>query len=309
MSMKCFAGASAIALAMGLWACAEETPDLGPMQPAAPTNDMQMMMQPVSAAPATDPMPTNMTDPANMVGNSEPPSSGPAPTTGMETEGPMPMGMETAGMDPMPMGMETEGMDPMSMGMETAGMGAEGMDPMEMGMETDPAAMGSLGGPLMYTGEFTAMEGAIIVDKYKCPRPLIGGTGENTSPPLEWSGGPADTQSFGLVLYDSGYSMLHWVVWDIPATATSLPEGIQPGYELAEPAGAHQAQAGSMVDKHAYYGPCSTGGVAASAKYEFRLYALNVASLELTEGSSASEAQAAIEAAALESVVWTGNTE
>ena len=96
---------------------------------------------------------------------------------------------------------------------------------------------------------------------------------------------------------------MHWVLWDIPATVHELPEGLTAGYELANPMGAHQV-ADMGTEKHAYYGPCSSG--AGAATYEYRLYALKEAKLMLTESSSGADAQKAVEAAKLDSVVWAG---
>ncbi len=75
----------------------------------------------------------------------------------------------------------------------------------------------------------TAFEdGGVIPDKYT----------QKASPtapsfPLSWVNAPAGTQSFVLLFHDldvvSNRSMtdsLHWLAWDIPATATSLPEGV-----------------------------------------------------------------------------------
>jgi Raf kinase inhibitor-like YbhB/YbcL family protein len=160
---------------------------------------------------------------------------------------------------------------------------------------------GALGGPLMYTGSFTM--GMTIPPKHKCPMDFLNEAGENKSPPLSWTGGPADTKSFAVVLYDTQYMMLHWAIWDIPATVNMLPEGLPSGYELTNPAGAHQAaQMGD--DDHAYYGPCSSGGAAGT--YEYRLYALKVDKLGLMESSTAAQAQTAIESMMLEKAVWTG---
>ena len=64
-----------------------------------------------------------------------------------------------------------------------------------------------------YTGDFTT--GDVVDPRHKCLMPFGGGTGENVSPMLEWSGGPTDTESFAVVLYDTTYNMLHWVIWDI----------------------------------------------------------------------------------------------
>lgn len=160
----------------------------------------------------------------------------------------------------------------------------------------------------MYTGMFTM--GMTIPPKNKCPMPAGGGTGENKSPALSWKGGPADTKSFAIVLFDTRWMMLHWVMWDIPATVTELPEGLASGYELMTPMGAHQAASATMSpgNVHQYYGPCSSAGPVAGT-YEYRLYALKEAKLALTEMSTAAQAQMAIEAAKLEMAVWSGKPE
>ena len=159
-----------------------------------------------------------------------------------------------------------------------------------------------LGGPLKYTGQFTM--GMTIPPANKCPMSVIGGgTGDNKSPALSWTGGPASTKSFAIVLFDTRYNMLHWVLWDIPANVNELAEALPSGYALMTPAGAHQA-ANMGRDPHAYYGPCSSGSAAGT--YEYRLYALNTDKLMLTESSTALQAQRAIEDAKLEMVVWSG---
>lgn len=162
-----------------------------------------------------------------------------------------------------------------------------------------PSGMGMLGGPLMYTGAFTM--GMTVPSKNKCTS-----MGDNVSPPLSWKGGPADTKSFAIVLFDSGFNMLHWVIWDIPPTVSELPEGLASGYNLTNPMGAHQAAAMGN-DPHAYAGPCSSASFPGT--YEFRLYALNSAMLALTESSTPAQAQMAVEAAKLEMTVWTGKPE
>src|SRR5262245_63813315 len=63
--------------------------------------------------------------------------------------------------------------------------------------------------------------------------------GEGTSPALTWSNTPAGTQSFVLHMHDMDVArnrttddQAHWVVWNIPATATGLPEGVPKGSQL-----------------------------------------------------------------------------
>ena len=59
-------------------------------------------------------------------------------------------------------------------------------------------------------------------------------TGEGTSPAMTWANVPAGTQSFVLNMHDMDLArnkttddQAHWVVWNIPATATGMPEGVR----------------------------------------------------------------------------------
>jgi phosphatidylethanolamine-binding protein (PEBP) family uncharacterized protein len=56
----------------------------------------------------------------------------------------------------------------------------------------------------------------------------LGCHGPNKSPALEWKNAPAGTKSFVLILDDfevrGGDGFIHWAVYNIPATRTSLPE-------------------------------------------------------------------------------------
>src|ERR1051326_1026471 len=64
--------------------------------------------------------------------------------------------------------------------------------------------------------------------------------GEGTSPAISWTNVPAGTQSFVLNMRDMDVArnkttddQAHWVVWNLPGTATGLPEGVPKGPKLA----------------------------------------------------------------------------
>jgi Raf kinase inhibitor-like YbhB/YbcL family protein len=99
--------------------------------------------------------------------------------------------------------------------------------------------------------------------------------GEQTSPAITWTNTPAGTISFVLHMHDMEGSrnrttddQLHWLVWNIPGTATGLPEGIPMGAQLQN--GAYQTSASGQV----YRGP---GAPANGPRhhYVFELFALD----------------------------------
>lgn len=55
------------------------------------------------------------------------------------------------------------------------------------------------------------------------------GDGEDTSPPLEWTGVPEGTKAFAVVVHDPDAPLVdgftHWVAYGIPGDRTGLPEG------------------------------------------------------------------------------------
>jgi Raf kinase inhibitor-like YbhB/YbcL family protein len=103
------------------------------------------------------------------------------------------------------------------------------------------------------------------------------------SPPLEWTLGPPDTAAFAITCTDpstSGGEFNHWVIYNIPATVTRLPEGVTP--TLNAPPGS--TVLANDFEHLGYGGPCPPPGGA--HHYVFRVYALD-GPVNLTNGASA----------------------
>src|SRR5258705_1071498 len=99
--------------------------------------------------------------------------------------------------------------------------------------------------------------------------------GEGTSPAISWTNVPAGTQSFVLNMHDMDVArnrttddQAHWVVWNISATATGLPEGVPKGAQLAN--GAYQISATGQV----YRGP-GAPATGPQHHYMFEIFALD----------------------------------
>jgi Raf kinase inhibitor-like YbhB/YbcL family protein len=107
--------------------------------------------------------------------------------------------------------------------------------------------------------------GATIPQKHTCD-------GADVSPPLAWTEPPSGTKAFALVCEDPDApagTWVHWVLYDLPATARSLPEGVAP--EPSGPDGSRQGR--NDFKKIGYGGPCPPPGP--PHRYFFRLYALD----------------------------------
>lgn len=131
------------------------------------------------------------------------------------------------------------------------------------------------------------------------------GDGPDASPALQWSGAPAGTKAFALIVDDPDApdpaaprrTWVHWVVCDLPAATAALAEG----------ATGRRMPAGSTEGKN------DSGGVGYSGpyppigrhRYFFKLYALD-ASMGLRAGHTKAELLKAMEAHVLASAELMG---
>jgi Raf kinase inhibitor-like YbhB/YbcL family protein len=107
-----------------------------------------------------------------------------------------------------------------------------------------------------------------IPAKYTCE-------GSDVSPALAWTGAPAGTKSFALIVDDPDapdpaapkMTWVHWVLYDIPASAAGLPEAVAPA---ALPKGTLEGV--NDWKRTGYGGPCPPIG---RQRYYHKLYALD----------------------------------
>ncbi|MGZ8490697.1 MAG: YbhB/YbcL family Raf kinase inhibitor-like protein [Gemmatirosa sp.] len=116
----------------------------------------------------------------------------------------------------------------------------------------------------------------------------FGCSGGNVSPALAWRNAPAGTRSFAVTVYDpdapTGSGWWHWVVYDIPASVTSLPAGAGSTAPTGMPTGA--VQGGTDFGAKGYGGPCPPPGDRPH-RYIFTVHALRVEKLEVPENATA----------------------
>jgi len=119
-----------------------------------------------------------------------------------------------------------------------------------------------------------------IPKKYTCD-------GEDNPPALTWSDVPEGTKSFALIVDDPDapdpanprMTWVHWVMYNIPATIRSLPEGVKEKDLLKG-----TLQGLNDWEKTGYGGPCPPVG---KHRYFHKLYALDIVLPDLKQPTKA----------------------
>jgi Raf kinase inhibitor-like YbhB/YbcL family protein len=128
------------------------------------------------------------------------------------------------------------------------------------------------------------MNGDTIPVRHTCDGP-------NMSPLLSWTAPPAGTQTFVLIMDDPDAprrTWVHWLVYDIPAETSGLPDNVPTRPELET--GARQGE--NDFHEQGYGGPCPPKN--ATHRYYFRLYALDTR-LGLLPGAMRADIERAME--------------
>ena len=141
----------------------------------------------------------------------------------------------------------------------------------------------SRGGRTFHLTSSAFASGAGIPTQHTCK-------GEDVSPALEWTGAPPNTATFAIIMDDPDApagTWVHWVMWNIPGTAQSLPEGVAKHEQLDN--GGRQGR--NSFGKIGYNGPCPPPGQ--THRYFFRIYALDQ-KLDLPAGATRSQLDSAM---------------
>jgi phosphatidylethanolamine-binding protein (PEBP) family uncharacterized protein len=119
--------------------------------------------------------------------------------------------------------------------------------------------------------------------------------GEGIAPELHWTAGPKSAQSYAIVFKDltivksaTPDRAFHWMIWNIPVSTRSLPEGL-PGDSCPAAMNGALQRSGRRGGGFGYFGPCPSwmtycsGGTTPAVvdTYSFTLYAFNSKTLTL----------------------------
>jgi len=128
--------------------------------------------------------------------------------------------------------------------------------------------------------------------------------GQDVSPPLQWSNPPSGTRSFAITCIDlDADNFVHWVIYDIPATLSALPENV-PKQPQAQINGAIVKQGENDFGGFGYGGPEPPPNE--RHRYRFTVYALSVDTLDLPAGATFRQVMQAMEGRILAQATLTG---
>jgi Raf kinase inhibitor-like YbhB/YbcL family protein len=146
-------------------------------------------------------------------------------------------------------------------------------------------------GPALVLTTDAYTDGGTIPPKYGCDvaPPVV-------TPALSWTNTPPNTVSFVLIMHDTDGAPMktamdttHWTVYNIPGSATSLPEGVQPGGPVA----GDGIQGKNVRGVNGYQPPCPPKGGPAH-HYVIELFALDT-KIDLPAGAPRADILKAID--------------
>jgi Raf kinase inhibitor-like YbhB/YbcL family protein len=144
------------------------------------------------------------------------------------------------------------------------------------------------------------MESKAFEDGGIVPQKYAGRDG--TQPGFTFSNAPENTVSYAIIFHDLDVALmggtgdvLHWIAWNIPASAKGIPEG-------SLPAGSVTGK--NIAGQNSYFGPGAPPGPRYH-HYVFELYALS-SNLDLPNTASRAELLAAMEGKTVAKAAYVG---
>ena len=140
--------------------------------------------------------------------------------------------------------------------------------------QSAPGTGPGAGAPPMVLSSAAFPDGGQIPVKYTA-------AADRTSPALRWTNTPPNTVSFVLHMHDLDAAInhttedsLHWLMWNIPGSATGLPEGVPQGAQLKD--GSYQVSSKTQLDQRGQgYRAPGAGANGPMHHYTFEIFALD----------------------------------
>jgi len=175
-------------------------------------------------------------------------------------------------------------------------LGSTSVEAQQRGAQPPPAGQRGGGGRGRGAVQAMTLQSSAFADGGQIPIKHTQ-AGEEASPALSWSNAPEGVASYVLIVHDVDAAIgpgtddiLHWMLWNIPPTATSLPERVPRGAQLAD--GTRQISATGPN----YRGPGALS-MGPTHHYVFELFALDTMLDVPAVGASPPQTRAAVVAA------------